>query len=215
MSNLGKPKPHSAKEIRQRREKVLILMSKGYNQSDIAKELHTTRNTVMRDLKEINEWTRKGLYDLAKQSLSTMLYSCLIGLNEVEKEAWKLYRNDDNDKDTNRWHKVYALRLLVDICKSKFGMFQSGPALMEVNRLHSELEMIKNNLDNNNKYEYSPARCNNFNNYFSNSNPNSTPTRYEGARLEYERGLRNIEDFRNHNHNRNRNNVRGKKRNDK
>ena len=36
--NLGKPKPHSAKEIRERREKVLILMSKGYNQSDIAKD---------------------------------------------------------------------------------------------------------------------------------------------------------------------------------
>jgi transcriptional regulator len=109
--SLGKPKPHSAKEIRERREKVLILMAKGHNQSDIAKELHTTRNTIMRDIKEINEWTRKGLYDLAKQSLSTMLYSCIIGLNEIEKEAWKIYKNNDNDK-------VNALRLLVDICKS-------------------------------------------------------------------------------------------------
>lgn len=114
-------------------------MSKGFNQSDIAKELHTTRNTIMRDTNEINEWTRKGLYDLAKQSLSTMLYSCLIGLNEVEKEAWKLYKNDDNDKNTNRWHKVYALRLLIDLCKSKFSMFESGPALLEVNRLNSVL----------------------------------------------------------------------------
>jgi DNA-binding NarL/FixJ family response regulator len=51
--NLGKPKPHSAKEIRERREKVLILMSKGYNQSDIAKELHTTRRTVLRDVAEL------------------------------------------------------------------------------------------------------------------------------------------------------------------
>lgn len=91
-------------------------MSKGYNQSDIAKELHTTRRTVLRDVAELNQWTKKGLYDLAKQSLSTMLYSCIIGLNEIEKEAWKIYRSNDNDK-------VYALRLLVDICKSKFTMY--------------------------------------------------------------------------------------------
>jgi DNA invertase Pin-like site-specific DNA recombinase len=85
MSNnrLGKPKPHSAKEIRQRREKVLILLSKGYNQSDIAHKLKTTRQTVMKDLAEINQWTKKGLFDLAKQTLPTMYYSCLIGINEA------------------------------------------------------------------------------------------------------------------------------------
>jgi transcriptional antiterminator len=40
-------------------------MSKGYKQSDIAKELHTTRRTVLRDVAELNQWTKKGLYDLA------------------------------------------------------------------------------------------------------------------------------------------------------
>jgi transcriptional antiterminator len=43
-------------------------MSKGYNQSDIAKELHTTRRTVLRDVAELNQWTKKGLYDLAKRN---------------------------------------------------------------------------------------------------------------------------------------------------
>jgi hypothetical protein len=41
----------------------------------------------MPDLKEINQWTKKGLYDLAKQPLPTMYYSCIIGINEAEKEA--------------------------------------------------------------------------------------------------------------------------------
>jgi hypothetical protein len=68
---------------------VLILMSKGYNQSDIAKGLHTTRRTVLRDVAELNQWTKKGLYDLAKQSLFTMLYSCIIGLNEIENRLVK------------------------------------------------------------------------------------------------------------------------------
>jgi hypothetical protein len=74
----------------------------------------------MRDLKEINEWSRKRLYDIAKQNLSTMLYSCLIGINEAEKEAWKLYKNEGNDPDFNHWHRVAALRVLIDINKSKF-----------------------------------------------------------------------------------------------
>jgi transcriptional antiterminator len=33
-------------------------MSKGYNQSDIAKELHTTRRTVLRDVAELNHWIK-------------------------------------------------------------------------------------------------------------------------------------------------------------
>ena len=145
MSNnrLGKPKPHSAKEIRQRREKILLLLAKGFNQSDIAAELNTTHQTVMRDLKEINQWTKHGLYDLAKQTLPTMYYSCIIGINEAEKEAWKIYRNEGNDPEINYWHKVAALRVLIDINKSKFRMFGDGPAFMEINRLHGEVERIK------------------------------------------------------------------------
>jgi hypothetical protein len=134
-------------------------MAKGYNQSDIAKELHTTRNTVMRDIKEINEWTRKGLYDMAKQSLSTMLYSCLIGLNEAEKEAWKIYKNPDNDPEINHWHKINALRLLTEINRSKFRMFGEGPTIMELDKLRSKLEMIKDNVfkDNNFRPFIKPA----------------------------------------------------------
>ena len=63
---LGKPKPHTAAEIRERREKVLLLMSRGYHQSDIAIELGTTRQTIIKDLKFINEMTNKGLFGLAK-----------------------------------------------------------------------------------------------------------------------------------------------------
>lgn len=72
-----------------------------------------------------------------------MYYSCLIGINEAEKEAWKLYNNEDNDPTFNNWHKIAALRVLIDVNKSKFNMFQSGPAFMELNRLESELEAIK------------------------------------------------------------------------
>ena len=143
--DLGKSKPrrHSDKQILQRREKILLLMSRGYNQSDIAEELKTTRHTVMRDMKHINVMTRRGLYDLAKQTLPTMYYNCIIGINEIAKEAWKLYNNPDNDPDVNHWHKVAALRLLVEINRSKFKMFEDGPAFMQIGQLQGEMEKIK------------------------------------------------------------------------
>lgn len=38
-SGLGKPRPHSAKQIRERRGKIMLLMAKCYSQGDIAREL--------------------------------------------------------------------------------------------------------------------------------------------------------------------------------
>lgn len=81
------------------------------NQTDIAKELLVDRNTVMRDIKELNQWTRKGLYSLAKEGVSTMLYSCIIGINETEKEAWKIYNNEQNNR-----FKIIGLRLARFAC---------------------------------------------------------------------------------------------------
>jgi transcriptional antiterminator len=153
MSNLGKPKPHTAKQIRERREKVLILMSKGMNQSDIARELHTTRRTVLRDVKELNQWTKRGLYDLAKQTLPTMYFNCVTGQNELAKECWKLYKNPNNDPSINNWHKIAALRLLIDINKSKFQMFQDGPAFMEIGHLQTELGKIKDTFVKDNNFK--------------------------------------------------------------
>jgi transcriptional antiterminator len=117
MSNLGKPRPHNAKQIRERREKVLILMSKGMNQSDIAKELHTTRRTVLRDLKELNQWTKKGLFTLAKQSMATTLFTSITGQDEIEKGVWNII-NEKDEKKVNTWHRLHAYRLLKDVHES-------------------------------------------------------------------------------------------------
>ena len=68
-----------------------------------------TRHTVMHDLKHINVMTKHGLYDLAKQTLPTMYYNCLIGQNELAKECWKIYKTNVQRKknpSVNNWHKI-------------------------------------------------------------------------------------------------------------
>ena len=67
-------------EIEERRENILNLQSMGYSQYAIVQKLGITRMTMSRDLKAINESTKKGLFGLAKnETLSTYFYNCLQG----------------------------------------------------------------------------------------------------------------------------------------
>jgi DNA-binding NarL/FixJ family response regulator len=59
---------NTPKQIRERREKIIILLGRGYHQIDIARELGITRMTLNRDMHYINEMTSKGLFGLAKDS---------------------------------------------------------------------------------------------------------------------------------------------------
>jgi DNA-binding NarL/FixJ family response regulator len=76
---MERPKLHSVKEIRERREKILLLMSRGYNQGDIARELGTTRQTICKDMKTINEMTNKGLYNFGKSYSSHHVFQLYSG----------------------------------------------------------------------------------------------------------------------------------------
>jgi hypothetical protein len=77
-------------EIEERREKILNLQSMGYSQYAIIKQLGITRMTMSREMRAINESTKKGLFGVAKnETLSTYFYNCLQGINDVQKECWK------------------------------------------------------------------------------------------------------------------------------
>jgi hypothetical protein len=131
-------------EIEERREKILNLQSMGYSQYAIIKELGITRMTMSRDMRAINESTKKGLFGLAKnETLSTYFYNCLQGVNDVQKECWKIYRNDDNNPEINQYHRMKALDLLRKSNETKFNMFTNVPAFMELEKLRTEIKDIK------------------------------------------------------------------------
>jgi DNA-binding CsgD family transcriptional regulator len=54
-------KPNTQRQIRERREKIMRLLGRGYHQMDIAGKLGITRMTLNRDMHNINEMTSKGL----------------------------------------------------------------------------------------------------------------------------------------------------------
>jgi hypothetical protein len=131
-------------EIEERRENILNLQSMGYSQYAIIQKLGITRMTMNRDMKAINEAAKKGLFGLAKnETLSTYFHNCLQAVNDVQKECWKVYRNDDNNPEINQYHRMRALDLLRKSAETKFNMFQNVPALMEVEKLRTEITAIK------------------------------------------------------------------------
>ena len=134
---------NTSKQIRERREKIMILLGRGYNQMDIARELRITRMTLNRDMHYINEMTSKGLFGLAKDTFATMYFNCVEGCNEILRECWKIYKNVENDPRITQWHKIAALRLAHEVQNHKFSMFQNGPATMLLGQLHDEVAELR------------------------------------------------------------------------
>jgi hypothetical protein len=162
------PIPHSQKEIRERREKILLLLSKGLNQSDIAKELNTTRQTIIRDMKVINTYTNDNLNDLAKATLSTIYYSCIMGLNEFLKECWRIYKikdinnnghnlnnNNNGNKHLSWWHKIALLKLATEINYKKFEILANGLAILELKKLEDRVTALRNGIISESEFKVS------------------------------------------------------------
>ena len=121
-------------------------MAKGYSQAMICSELKVTRQTISSDMRYINEITQKGLFGLAKETLSTMYFNCIDGLNAALNEAWRIYSGEDNDPETtNKWHKIAALRLIAVINEKKCHIFANGPAFMELHRLDETVRKMRGN----------------------------------------------------------------------
>ncbi len=148
------PIPHTQREIRERREQILFMMSRGYSYNDIARELKTTRQTIHRDMRSINDMANKDLNNLARSTLPTTYVNCHAGLNEVLKECWRIYEMREEDQNDNRhprlrltwWHRIAALRLAAEVTFNKSEILVNGPAIMELRGLEDRVKALRNDV---------------------------------------------------------------------
>jgi hypothetical protein len=87
--------PHNRLKIKERREDVLILLTKGMKGYEIAKELGVDASTVSRDVQYLISQSRNYLNSLAKEALLFMYQTSIEGIRNVLKECW-----NDNLVDT-------------------------------------------------------------------------------------------------------------------
>lgn len=147
---MPRPVPHNRMQIKERRENVLVLLTRGMKGYEIAKELGVDASTVSRDIQYLISQSHKYLNNLAKETLPFMYQTSIEGIRNVLKECWTIYTLDNHksNKDLPWFHKIAALKLAKECNEALFKLTAEGPSVMYVKRLEERLNKIETKQNN-------------------------------------------------------------------
>jgi predicted transcriptional regulator len=134
--------PQSRMQIRERREDVLVLLTKGMKGYEIAKELGLDASTVSRDIQYLISQSHNYLNTLAKEVLPFMYQTSIEGIRNVLKECWNVYTTESN-REITWFHKLSALKLAKECNETLFKLIAEGPSVMYVRLLEERLKKIE------------------------------------------------------------------------
>lgn len=139
---MSRPGPHNRIQIKERRENILILLTKGMKGYEIAKELDVDASTVSRDINYLIGQSQNYLNSLAKEALPFMYQTSIEGIRNVLKECWNIYTIKSN-KEVTWFHKIAALKLAKECNETLFRLAAEGPSVMYVKLLEERLARIE------------------------------------------------------------------------
>ncbi len=99
-------------QIEWRRSKIAELDSKGHSQPEIASILQVSIGTVNRDLSILRQQAKSKIKKYIDERLPEEYEKCLVGLNEITKEAWNTAYNTEDKREKIRpchWQKSAIL----------------------------------------------------------------------------------------------------------
>ena len=96
------------RQIEWRRNKVAELGSQSRSQTEIANILHVSVGTINNDISYLREQAKYNIRKYIDEKLPYEYERCVIGLNEIIKEAWDTANTED------RREKIQALSLAKD-----------------------------------------------------------------------------------------------------
>jgi IS30 family transposase len=126
-------------KIEERRRQVACLLARSKTQTEIAHELGYDQSTISDDIKALKEMSTRFVYDLAKSDLAFYYRQKLDSLDQVKREAWKLY---DSTETTNK-EKLLALKVIVASDEIAFKLLSEGPAVLAVKNLEERLAAVE------------------------------------------------------------------------
>jgi hypothetical protein len=132
--------------VNERRQKLVVLLTRGLKGYEIAKELKVTQATVSRDTQYLVSQSQNYLNDLGKQTVPFMYQSAIEGIREVLKECWNIYAADPTTEGNEgiTWgHKLVALKLAKECNEGMFKLFYEAPTVIYVNSLHDKLGALQ------------------------------------------------------------------------
>jgi predicted transcriptional regulator len=142
---MPRPIPHNRITIKERRDNILTLLTKGLKGYEIAKELGVDASTVSRDIQYLIAQSQNYLNSLAKETLPFMYQTSIEGIKNVLKECWSIYMlgSNNNDKDMTWFHKIAALKLAKECNEALFKLTAEGPSVMHLKMLKERLQKIE------------------------------------------------------------------------
>ena len=128
-------------KIEERRRKVASLLAQSMTETEIAHKLNVDQSIISRDVKALKELSQQFIYDLAKSDLAYYYKQSIDGIEEAKREAWRIYRNNNNEVSLKE--KLSALKLIVEANESKFKLLSEGPSILAVKALEERLNKIE------------------------------------------------------------------------
>lgn len=135
----GKPNPRFI--IMERRQRVLCLLAQGHCESEIATELKVGQSTISRDIVALNKESLNIIKTVEKDYYPLEFRNIIDSIRQVSKKAWDII-NDETEKWTNK-DKINAMKLIVDVSRTKFEILQNGLLNLTVNQLREKIEKLQ------------------------------------------------------------------------
>ena len=110
--------------IQKRREQVSFLLVKGKSETEIAKDLNVHRNTIVKDVSYLKEFSENWLNGLAKNGFIFEYKLALDKIRDHERELQRLYDNSIDDSI-----KVHILKLLDENTKLYLELIGESPTI--------------------------------------------------------------------------------------
>ena len=133
----------NCKMIVERREKVMILLTKGLKGYQIASELNVDPATISRDIQYLSKTSSNNLNLIVKETLPFLYQSSIEGIKNVLHECWNIYQSDN--ESITYLHKLNSLKLAKECNESLFRLVSEGPSLVYIRELEERLERIEEN----------------------------------------------------------------------
>jgi hypothetical protein len=126
-------------KIEGRRRRVASFVARAMTESEIAQQLNVNQSTISRDVKILRQLSQKFIYDLAKSDLAYYYKQCINGIEEANKEAWRIYLDDEVPLK----EKLAALKIIIQANESKFKLLTEGPSILAMKSLEERLNTLE------------------------------------------------------------------------
>ncbi len=117
--------------------KVKELITRGYTQFEISRELHSSQPTISRDIHNLEKGFAKSPKNYGKRLFSTFEFT-MMGYDEIIKKLWSII----DSKNTDDKERIKAITLIGQYYRQRMELIKSEPELLVNKERMSELQIF-------------------------------------------------------------------------